>query len=134
MLKIVISWNYYKDNVWYSSWNARQKKDCVYFYEYDDMAWYIIQHMEYSEIQRLRLHLYQKYQKLIAFTKFIEQDKNWDTFEGYKLLSPIIDVSTSEFAELLDKWTRKRYFEYDDVKERYYYRWDFINYVNLNGL
>ena len=134
MLRIVINWTYYKENVWFSSWNARQKKDCVYFYEYDDFAWYIIQHMEYSEIQRFRLHIYQKYQKFIKFKKFAERDKNWDIFEGYKLESPIIEITNHEFAELLDSSTRKRYFDYDNIKERYYYKWDFINYVNLNGI
>ena len=132
MLDIVISWNYYKENVYFSAWNARQKKECVYFYDYDDYAWYIIQHMDFSELQRFRLHIYQKYQKQIKFTKFIEKNNEWDTFEWYRLQSPIIRVNESELAELLDYTTRKKYFVYDNVREKYYYKSKFINYVQLN--
>ena len=132
MLDIVISWTYYKENVYFSSWNARQKKECVFFYDYDDFVWYIIQHMDYSELQKFRLKLYQKYQKLIKFTKFIEKNNEWDKLEWYHLQSPIIRVSEDEFSELLDYWTRKKYFDYDEVRERYYYKSNFINYVVLH--
>lgn len=132
MLDIVISWTYYKENVRFSSWNARQKKDCVYFYDYDSYIWYIIQNMDLSELQRLRLKIYQKYQKLIKFTKFWEIDRDWNKFEWYKLQSPIIRIDTNDFASLLDIQSRKRYFLYDDVKEKYYYKSEFINYVNIN--
>lgn len=132
MLRIVIQWNYYKENVWFSSWNARQKKDCVYFYEYDEYIWYIIQNMSLSELNRLRLHLYQKYQKLIKFTKFVESSTSWDKFEGYKLQSPIIDIDNTDFALLLDSSTRKRYFTFDSVREKYFLRSEFINYVQFH--
>lgn len=132
MLDIVISWTYYKENVRFSSWNARQKKDCVYFYDYDSYIWYIIQNMDLAELQRLRLKIYQKYQKLIKFTKFWELDRDWNKFEWYKLQSPIIRIDTNDFASLLDVQSRKRYFLYDDVKEKYYYKSEFINYVNIN--
>lgn len=132
MLDIVISWTYYKENVYFSNWNTRQKKECVYFYDYDDFVWYIIQHMDYSELQRFRLKIYQKYQKQIKFTKFIETNKDWWKFEWYHLQSPIIRVDNQDFALLLDYNTRKRYFDYDNVRERYYYKSKFINYVSLN--
>jgi len=132
MLSIVISWNYYKENVYFSSRNARQKKECVYFYDYDDYMGYIIQHMDYSDLQRLRFDIYKKYQKQIKFTKFIEQDKDWNKFEWYKLQSPIIEINTTEFAELLPVSYRKRYFVYDNVREKYFLKSDFINYVNIH--
>lgn len=132
MLRIVIWWTYYKENAWFSSWNARQKKECVFFYEYDDYIWYIIQNMEFSELQRLRLKLYQEYQEYIKFTRFTEKSTKWDIFTWYKLQSPIIEVPLNDFACLLDVYTRKRYFEYDNVREKYYLKWDFINYVELN--
>ena len=121
MLYIVIQWTYYKENVRFSSWNARQKKECVYFYDYDEYIGYIIQNMDYSELQRFRLRVYQKYQKQIKFTKFWESDVDWNIFEWYKLQSPIIWIDSSDFALLLDNDTRKRYFVYDTVRERYYY-------------
>lgn len=132
MLYIVIQWTYYKENVRFSSWNARQKKECVYFYDYDEYIGYIIQNMDYSELQRFRLRVYQKYQKQIKFTKFWESDVDWNIFEWYKLQSPIIWIDSSDFALLLDNDTRKRYFVYDTVRERYYYKSKFINYVQLN--
>ena len=132
MLDIVISWTYYKENVYFSAWNSRQKKECVFFYDYDDFVGYIIQHMDFSELQRFRLKIYQKYQKEIKFTKFIEKNNQWDKFEWYHLQSPIIRVNENDFACLLDYNTRKRYFDYDNVRERYYYKSKFINYVCLN--
>ena len=132
MLDIIISWTYYKENVRFSSWNARQKKDCVYFYDYDSYIWYIIQNMDLSELQRLRLKIYQKYKDLIKFTKFWELDRDWNKFEWYKLQSPIIRMSTDDFASLLDFQSRKRYFVYDNIREKYYYKSEFINYVNIN--
>ena len=132
MIRVVISWTYYKENVYFSSRNARQKKECVYFYDYDDYFAYIIHHMDYSDLQKLRLAIYKKYQPLIKFTKFIESDNAWEKFEGYHLESPIIDINTTEFAWLLPVAYRKKYFTYDNVREKYFLRSDFINYVNLN--
>ena len=132
MLDIVISWTYYKENVYFSNWNARQKKECVFFYDYDDFVGYIVQHMDYSELQRLRLRIYQLYQKEIKFTKFIENNKDWWKFEWYHLQSPIIRIPENDFAELLENKTRKKYFDYDNVRERYYYKSNFINYVVLH--
>ena len=132
MLDIVISWTYYKENVYFSSWNARQKKECVFFYDYDDFVGYIVQHMDYSELQRLRLRIYQLYQKEIKFTKFIDNNKDWWKFEWYHLQSPIIRIPENDFAELLENKTRKKYFDYDNVRERYYYKSKFINYVVLH--
>ena len=88
--------------------------------------------MDYYELQRFRLRVYQKYQKQIKFTKFWESDVDWNIFEWYKLQSPIIWIDSSDFALLLDNDTRKRYFVYDTVRERYYYKSKFINYVQLN--
>ena len=135
MLRVVIQWTYYKDNHWYSSWSARQKKDCVFFYEYDDYVGYIIQHMDYSDLQKLRLNIYNKYQKLIKFTKFGELDKDWNKFEWYKLESPIIDIDNTDFANLIpNSSVRKNYFIWDSIREKYFLKSKFINYVQLNGI
>lgn len=132
MLDIVISWTYYKENVYFSNWNARQKKECVFFYDYDEYAWYIIQHMDYSDLQKFRLKIYQTYQKQIKFKKFIETNRDWDKFEWYHLESPIIRLDNHDLALLLNYSDRKKYFVYDEVRERYYLKSDFINYVNLH--
>ena len=132
MLDIVISWVYYKENVYFSNRNARQKKECVYFYDYDDLVWYIIEHMDYSDLQRFRLSIYQKYQKQVKFTRFIENNNDWETFEGWKLESPIIHIDYNTFAELLPYNYRKKYFIYDKVRESYYLKSNFINYVRFH--
>lgn len=132
MLKIVISWTYYKENVYFSSRNARQKKECVYFYDYDEYIQYIIHHMDMWDLQRLRLSIYNKYHDLIKFTKFIESDNNWEKFEWYHLESPIIDITTNEFAALLPNTYRKKYFVFDNVREKYFLKTDFMNYVNFH--
>lgn len=132
MLQIVIKWRYYKENVYFSSRNARQKKECVYFYDYDDLIDYILHHMDYSDFQRLRLAIYQKFQKKVKFTRFVESDNNGDTFEGRNLESPIIDVDYDTFAQLLPYNLRKKYFVFDKVRESYYLRSDFINYVRFH--
>lgn len=132
MLQVVINWNYYKENAWYSVWNARNKKECVYFYDYDDYVKYIIDSMDYSQLQRFRLNIYNKYQKLIKFSSFGEVDLNWNKFEWYKLESPIIDIDNTDLALLLPSTSiRKRFFEFDNIKERYFLKSNFINFVKF---
>ena len=132
MLKVIIHWTYYKENHWYSSWNARQKKDCVYFYDYDQYIDYILKQLDYSELQRLRLNIYNRYQKLIKFTKFWEVDLDWNRFEWLKLESPLIELDYTDFVELLPSSSiRKRFFEFDNIREKYYLRSDFINYIKF---
>lgn len=134
MLKVIIYGTYYKDNSkWYSSWNARNKKDCVYFEDYDDYTWYVIQHMDLSEIWRLKLNIFRKYHDKIKFEKFWEEDYEWNIFTWYYISSPIIEISNTEFASLLPSVKiRKNYFDWDNIKEKYFFKGSFINYVNLN--
>ena len=132
MLQVVINWTYYKDSHWYSYWNARQKKECVFFYDYDDYVKYIIDSMSYSELQRLRLNIYNKYQKLIKYTKFWEKDNDWNVFEWYKIESPIIDIDNTDFAMLLPNVNiRKRFFTWDSLREKYFLKSRFINYIQM---
>lgn len=132
MLQVIIKWTYYKDNHRYSSWNARQKKECVFFYDYDEYIDYILKQLSYSELQRLRLNIYNKYRKLIKYTKFGELDKDWKRFEWLKLESPIIEIDNTDFVELLPSYSiRKRFFEFDNIREKYYLRSDFINYIKF---
>lgn len=134
MLRIVIQGNYYKDNKGIFDLNkGRWKKEMVYFYDYDNYTGYIIQNMDYSDLQKLRLNIYNKYHKLIKFTPFSELDNNWNKFEWYKLQSPIIDIDNTDFAMLIpNRDYRKRYYIRDSIREKYFLKSNFINYVNLN--
>ena len=134
MLRIVIQWNYYKENKGiFDLTKGRRKKEMVYFYDYDNLMGYIIQNMEYSDLQKLRLNIYNKYHKLIKFTPFTEMDNNGNKFEWYRLQSPIIEIDNTDFAELIpNAMYRKRYFLWDNIREKYYLKWEFINYVKFN--
>lgn len=134
MLRIVIQWNYYKENKGiFDLTKGRWKKEMVYFYDYDNLTGYIIQNMEYSDLQKLRLNIYNKYHKLIKFTPFTEMDNNGNKFEWYRLQSPIIEIDNTDFAELIpNAMYRKRYFLWDNIREKYYLKWEFINYVKFN--
>lgn len=133
MLKVVINWVYFKKDTWFSSFNARVKKDCVYFYDFDDVVWFVIDQLSYAELQRLRLNIWNQYHKLIKFTEFRESDLNWEIFEGYKIESPVIDIDISDFALLLpNSDLRKKYFVWDSIRERYFFKSDFINYVKFH--
>jgi len=136
MLKIVIQWTYYKENKSIFDLDKwRWKKEMVYFYDYDDYSWYIIQNMSYSDLQKLRLNIYNKYHKQIKFTPFNETDNNWNVFEWYKLQSPIIEIDNTDFALLIPNASyRKNYYVRDNVREKYFLKSNFINYVKFNVL
>lgn len=131
MLQIVVNWTYYKwkhslftDPLW------RFKKTSVYFYDYDDCVEYILWQMDLSEIEKLKINIYNRYHKLLKFSVFSEYDINEGIFEWYKVSSPIIDIDITDFAELLPNIRLvKTYFEWDSVREKYSYKSDFINYV-----
>ena len=132
MLQIVINWTYYKrwkdsiftDTMW------KFKKTSVYFYDYDDYVEYILSQMELWEIEKLKINMYNKYHKQLKFNPFSEYNVDWWLFEWLKVSSPIIDVDISDFAELLPKHDlRKRFFVWDSVREKYFLKSNFINFI-----
>lgn len=131
MLKVVINWTYYKqERKFFNDWNSRMKKNCVFFYDYDDYAKYIIDHMDYSELQKFRLNIYNYYHKLIKFSQFSEYDVNNWIIEWLKISSPIIEVDNTDFANLLPKLDlKRRYFDWDRIREKYTLKSNFINYI-----
>lgn len=133
MFQIVIRWKYYKEKSWFCLDKARWKKEMVWFVDRDKYSDYVIEHMSYSDLQKLRLNIYNKYYKLVKFTPFTENDINWNTFSWYELESPIIDIDNDELAKLIpNRDYRKRFYLWDSVRERYYFTSRFINYVNMN--
>lgn len=133
MLQVVIDNIYYKGNSWFNKFNARLKKNSVYFYDYDDYVKYIIDSLSYSELQQLRLNIYNTYHNYIKFTNFRESDLNWWYFEWVKIHSDIIDIDISEFALLLpNKSLRKKFFVRDDIREKYFLKSRFIQYVKFH--
>lgn len=132
MFQIVISGRWFKNDWYFKRFNSRVKKTFVWFYDYDEVVWFIINHLSSSELEKLRLNIYQKYHYQIKFTNFCWYDINWGFYEWIELNSPIIDISYSEFAELLpSQKLKKQYFMYDDIREKYVIDSQFINYVKL---
>ena len=132
MIKIIISWTYYKEDSIFS-WFWRLKKQFVNFYDYDKYIEYIINQLSLSKLYKLKINMYNKYHKLVKFTRFTDIDNSGLKFEWYNLLSPIIDIDIDTFAQLLpDHSLRKKYFVWDSIRERYYLKSDFINWINLN--
>lgn len=132
MFQIVISGRWFKSDWYFKRFNSRVKKTFVWFYDYDEVVWFIINHLSSSELEKLRLNIYQKYHNQIQFTNFCWYDNNWGFYEWIELNSPIIDISYSEFAELLpSQKLKKQYFTYDDIREKYIIDSQFINYVKL---
>lgn len=133
MLQVVINWTYYKwkdkmftDSMW------RFKKQSVYFYDYDEYVDHILSQMEVSEIERLKVNIYNRYHKLIKFNPFSEYDVNNWVFEGLRVSSPIIEIDNTELAELLpNKSLIKKFFDWDPVREKYTFKSDYVNYVNM---
>lgn len=130
MLQVVFSGRWIEENHWFQKFNARQKKNCVYFYNYDEYWDYIINHMEYKILERFRLNIYYTYKDYITFKKFWESDIDWNVFTWYDLSSDIINITTDEFAKLIpDSDYRKKFFIWDNIKEKYVLRDSFIYYI-----
>lgn len=133
MLQAVVNWTYYKwKNKMFTDSMWRFKKQSVYFYDYDEYVDHILSQMDISEIERLKINIYNRYHKLIKFNPFSEYDiKNW-IFEGLKVSSPIIEIDNTELAELLpNKSLIKKFFDWDPVREKYTFKSDYVNYVNM---
>lgn len=105
----------------------------VWFVDRDKYSDYVCTHMEYSDLQKLRLNIYNKYYKLVKFTPFTEQDNNWNTFTWYTLSSPIIEIDNTDFAKLIpNRDYRRRFYMWDSLREKYFFTSKFIDYINKN--
>lgn len=133
MLEVVINWVYYDWQDWwrfnFNKW--RWKKSSVYFYDYSDEIWYIINHLNYSELEKLRLSIYNYLHDWVKFERFWEENINWELFTGYKISTWVFSIDDSDFACMLPKIIRRKYFKWDNIKEKYILDWDFINYIRL---
>lgn len=133
MLQVVIQWRKYNDKSIFSLDKARRKKEMVWFVDRDKYSDYIINNMEYSDLQKLRLNIYNKYYKLVKFTPFSENDNNWNVFTWYDLTSPIIEIDNTDFAKLLpNRDYRRRFYLWDSIREKYFFKSEFINYLNIH--
>lgn len=112
--------------------NSRDKLDWVWFYDYSKLIGEILSEMEYSQIQRLRLSIYNEYKHYINFTRcsWVENWIDWSLFiDWYKVSSWIFKIPVSKFAIMLPRKIRNKYFNYDRFYEKYIFKTDFIYYL-----
>lgn len=132
-VQIVIQGKKYNEKFSFCLYKARWKKEMVRFVDRDKYSDYVCTHMEYSDLQKLRLNIYNKYYKLVKFTPFTEQDNNWNIFTWYSLSSPIIEIDNTDFAKLIpNKDYRRRFYMWDSLREKYFFTSKFIDYINKN--
>ena len=112
--------------------NSRDKLEWVWFYDYSKLIGEMLSEMEYSEIQRLRLEIYKNYKHYINFTScaWLENSIQWNcVFNWYKVSSWIFKIPLSQFATMLPRKIRNKYFNYDRFYEKYMLKTDFIYYL-----
>lgn len=111
---------------------SRDKLEWVWFYDYSKLIGEMLSEMEYSQIQRLRLNIYQLYKHYILFTRcsWIENSIEWNfVVDWYKVSSWIFKLPLSQFASILPNKIRKKYFNYDRFYEKYMLKTDFIYHL-----
>lgn len=133
MLQVIIKGRKYDEKFSFCLEKWRWKKEMVWFVYRDKYTDYVINNMSYSDLQKLRLNIYNKYYKEVKFKRFSEVDNNWSSFTWYDLESPIIEIDNTDLAKLIpNRDYRKRFYMWDSIREKYYFTSRFINYVNLN--
>ena len=111
---------------------SRDRLDRVRFYDYSDLIGEIISQLSQSELDILRLHIYQDYKHYINFCSqsWIENWIDWEIIvDWYKISSQIFNVPLHNFATYLPKKIRKLYFDYDKFYEKFLLKTDLFDYL-----
>ena len=109
--------------------NARGKIDSVWFADYSLFFWKVLQGMNYSDLNKFRLNLFEWYKSLLSCVR-VSQFINGDVLDWYSIISQDFDVSSDIIARCISsRRLRDKYFEYDCLRERYYVKTDFIFYL-----
>lgn len=109
--------------------NARWKIDSVWFYDYDIFFDKVLQGMNYHDINKFRLNLFEWYKHHLSCVK-VSQFINGEVIDWYSIVSQDFNVSSHVIASCIpSRKIRDKYFEYDCLRERYYVKTDFIFYL-----
>lgn len=105
------------------------KINSIWFYDYDLFFEKVLQGLDYSDLNKFRLNLFNMYKSSILCVKTslcdFEWVKNW-----YTIINQIINVSSDSIARCIpSRKVRDKFFEYDCLREKYYIRTDFIFYL-----
>lgn len=106
--------------------NARGKIDSVWFYDYDLFFEKVLQGMNYKEINKFKLNLFEWYKHELSYI-CVSHFINWDVLDWYSITSQDFGVSSHIIACCIpSRKIRDEYFEYDCLRQKYYVKSDFI--------
>ena len=109
--------------------NARSKIDSVWFYDYSVLFDKILQGMNYHDINKFRLNLFEWYKTQLSCVR-VSQYINGDVIDWYSIISQDFNVPSNVIACCIpSRKLRDQYFEYDCMREKYYIKPDFIYYL-----
>lgn len=109
--------------------NARWKIESVRFYDYSLFFQKVLQGMNYNDINKFKLNLFQWYKDKLSCVR-VSQFVNGDVLDWYSIISQDFDVSSHIIASCIpSRRIRDKYFEYDCLREKYYVKSDFIFYL-----
>lgn len=109
--------------------DSRWKINSVWFYDYDYFFEKLLNDMSLNDINKFKLNLFNSYKQHLSCVK-VCQYINWETFDWYCIPSLDIDIPWDCIACCVpNRKVRDKYFEYDCLRERYYIKPSFINYL-----
>lgn len=109
--------------------DARWKFDSVWFNEYSLFFEKIIQDMNWTEINKFKLNLFNWYKHHLSCVK-VSQIINGSVVDWYSIVSENFNVPSHVIACCIpNRKIRDKYFEYDCLREKYYIKTDFIFYL-----
>lgn len=123
-LKVTIFNPFFQDKL-----KARWKIDSVWFYDYDILFSKILQDMDYSDINKFKLNIFEHFKHDLSCVR-VSQFVDGEIFDWYSIISQDFNVTSNVIAlSIPSRKIRDKYFEYDVVKEKYYVKTDFIFYL-----
>lgn len=109
---------------------ARWKIDSVWFNDYDLFFEKVLQGMDWSDINKFKLNLFEWYKHHLSCVN-VSQIINGDCYNWYSIISQDFNVPSHVIAMCIpSRKIRDKFFEYDCLRERYYVKTDFIFYLD----
>jgi len=113
------------------SWkmSTREKINSVWFYDYDLFFDKVLQGMDYNDINKFKLNLFEWYKYNLSCVR-VSQFNNGIVTDWYSIVSSEFKVPSNVIACCIpSRKLREKYFEYDCLREKYYVKTDFIFYL-----
>lgn len=109
--------------------NSRGKIDSVWFYDYSLFFDKLLQGMNYNEINKFKLNLFEWYKHSLSCIK-VCQYVNGEVLDWFSIISQDFNIPSHVIACCIpSRRLRDKYFEYDCLREKYYVKTDFIFYL-----